>query len=346
MNAIGRRAGLGAALALPLLSRYGAAQSGLTRIRFTLDWRLQGVHAWFYLARERGYFRDAGLDVVIDQGEGSAAAVTRVMSGAYDAGFGDITAVIVAAAQNPAEAPRIVYEMYNRGPYAVVVRADSPVRTLRDLEGRSVGAPAGSASARLFPALLRLNGIDPSRVTLSNVAANLQEPMLQRGALDGILGHNYSIYINLPAVGLDPDRDARWLTYAENGLDIYCNGVIASPKLMRENPGAVRGLLAGINRAVREGMADPDAAIRSLRAVEPLLDAEVEKRRLLYTVRNVMLTPFTAAEGFGGVEPRLLDHTIRSIAEAFALPRVPAAAEVFDGSFLPPQDARRFGAVG
>ena len=82
-------------LAVASAATFSAASAQDTaRIRFTLDWKLQGIHAWYFWAQSKGYFAAEKLDVVIDQGEGSAAAVTRVLSGAYDAGFGDINAVI------------------------------------------------------------------------------------------------------------------------------------------------------------------------------------------------------------------------------------------------------------
>ncbi len=71
-----------------------AQAAGPTKIKFTLDWKIRGLHAWYYWAKAKGYFKDENLDVTIDQGEGSAATVTRIMSGAYDAGFGDINAII------------------------------------------------------------------------------------------------------------------------------------------------------------------------------------------------------------------------------------------------------------
>src|SRR3954454_18368995 len=99
-----------AALAFGLaVSASTAFADDLTKIKFSLDWKLQGIHTWFFWAQEKGYFAQEKLDVTIDQGEGSAGAVTRVMSGAYDAAFGDANAVIQNAALKPGEAPLIVY---------------------------------------------------------------------------------------------------------------------------------------------------------------------------------------------------------------------------------------------
>jgi NitT/TauT family transport system substrate-binding protein len=78
-----------AVLALTVAAGTVAAQD-TAKIRFTLDWKLQGLHAWYLIAQEKGYFAQEKLDVTVDQGEGSAATVTRILSGVYQAGFGDI----------------------------------------------------------------------------------------------------------------------------------------------------------------------------------------------------------------------------------------------------------------
>src|SRR5205807_4346126 len=129
------------------------------------------------------------------------------------------------------------------------------------------------------------------------VAANLQEQMLAGGGVDGILGFNYSIYTNLPVVRLDPQRDVRWFSFADYGLDLYSNGVMVSPALAKQNPDAVRGLVRAINRGFKDTVADLDGAIAAMLAVEPLLNGPLEKRRLEYTLRNVMFTAWTQAEG-------------------------------------------------
>ncbi|SHI91628.1 NitT/TauT family transport system substrate-binding protein [Roseomonas rosea] len=339
-----RRGVLGAALAAPFLAPPSRAQ-GLTPLRFILDWKAQGPHAWYYLAQSRGYFREAGLDVTIDQGEGSAAAVTRVMSGAYDAGFGDINAVIQNAAQRPGEQPVMVYLVYNRAPYAIIARADGPVRSLKDLEGRQLGAPAGSATARMFPALAARNGVDPAKVRMAAIQPNLVEQMLVQGQVDAIAQFSGTSYMNFVGMGRDPEKDFRWFFYSDMGLDQYSNGVLVSQALLRNRPEAVRGLVAAINRAIRDVAADPDAGIAELKRVEPLTDPAIEKRRMLYMLRAQMTTPETEALGLGDLDDRRLEGAMATVVQTYGLSRTPAASEVFRRDFLPAREARRLPAL-
>jgi len=317
-----------------------AQSAAPTKLKFVLDWKFQGLHAWFITAQEKGYFAQEGLDVSIDSGDGSAAAVTKVATGAYDAGFGDMSAIIQMAATSPSTAPVGVFMLYNRSPFVIVSKKDHNIVKPKDLEGKLLGSPANGATYKLFPAFAKAAGIDASKVRITNIAANLQETMLVRGDVDFLAAFVNTIWFSIKPLKVDPEKDLNLIYFADYGIDLYSNGVLVSQNLIKTNPAAVKGLVRAINRAMTEVLANPDAAIEAVAKRDPLIDKVLEKERLLMTYKLLIATPEAKELGIGDVKDERMARSIKTVSEVYGLTTPPKPQDVFSRAFLPPKAER------
>ena len=318
----------------------GSAAAQETTIKFTLGWKTQGSDAAFFYARDNGFFKQEGLNVVIDQGEGSGATVTRVMSGAYDAGFGDVNAIIQNASTRPAEAPVMVYMIWNQPPFAIVSKKTSGIKTIKDFETHTLGGAQGTPTTRLLPVFARKNGLEGEKIKISNMAPNLQEPMLIKGDIDGALVFNITSYFNLVLNRQDPDKDYNWFMFGDYGLDLYSNGMMVSKKLLASNPKAVAGLVRAVNKAVIAVAKDQKAGMKATVNYDNLINEEVEKRRLQFSYDKLIVSPEMKEIGVGDVKDDRMARAIGIVVEGYQLTRAPTPAEVFSREFLPPRAER------
>lgn len=328
--------------AFAVLAGISPALAEMTDIKFTLGWKTQGSDAPFLVALNEGYFEEEGLNVTIDQGEGSAATITRIMSGAYDAGFGDINAIIQNAAARPGEAPVMVFQMWNRPPFAIAVPKELGLTSPKELEGKTLGGAQGTPTTRLFPVFARLNGIDTETIKYESLAPNLQEPMLIRGEIDGAFTFTVSSWFNLIANRKDPAADFDWFNYEDYGMDLYSNGMMVSREMLAENPEAVAGLVRAVSRATMEITKDQDIAVKAIMAFDNLVDADLERARLEFALTKLMNAPEVSETGIGDLVDERLTRSIAIIAEGYGLETLPEASEIFDRSFLPPVEERAF----
>jgi NitT/TauT family transport system substrate-binding protein len=312
---------LGAAL---VLSTVSTAQAQSTNLKFTLDWALEGPSAPYFLALDRGYFSREGLNVSIDRGFGSGDAINKIAGGTYDLGFGDINAMMEFNARNPAQKLVAVYMVYNAPP----------------LEGKTIAAPVGDASRRLFPAFAEANGIDATKVKWISVDGALREPMLARKQADAISGFTFTSLLNLKQIGVAAD-ELTIFPYAASVRGLYGNAVITRADFAQKNPGVVKGFLAAVNAGLKDTIKDPGAGIAAVQKRNGLMNVALETERLRLALGGSVLTSDVKALGLGSVRPDRLKSSINTVKQAFDLPVTLSPTSVFNASYLPPAAERK-----
>ena len=321
-------------LALAAVLSMGAAQAQTTPIKFQLDWRFEGPAALFLTPVAKGYFKDEKLDVTVDAGNGSGGAVTRVASGTYDMGFADLASLMEFHANNP-EAPNkpvAVMVVYNNTPSSVMSLKKTGIKTPADLNGKKLGAPGFDAGRRAFPIFAKAN--DVGSVQWISMDPPLRETMLARGDVDAITGFTFTSLLNLEARGVKAE-DVAILPYSDFGVKLYGNVVIASPKLIKENPAAIKAFLKAFTKGAKDVMANPAAAINDVKARDGILNVPLEIRRLQLAIDTVINSPDARAEGFGQLKGPRLSLMASQVSDAFGTKTRVNPDAVWNGSFLP-----------
>ena len=329
-----KRSFIKSAVLAALLATSSMANAQMTPLKFQLDWRFEGPAALFLTPAAKGYFKDAKLDVTIDAGNGSGGTVTRVASGAYDIGFADLAALMEFHANNPdaPNKPVAVMMVYNDTPASVMALKKSGIKTPADLSGKKLGAPVFDAGRKAFPIFAKANRI--TGVQWTAMDPPLRETMLARGDVDAITGFTFTSLLNLEARGVKLD-DVVVLPYPAHGVKLYGNAIIVSPKLIKENPAAIKAFLTAFTKGVKDVLANPAAAIADVKARDGIVNVELETRRLKLAIDTAINSTNARAEGFGQVDRPRLSLMASQVSDAFNTKTRVNADAVWTDAYLP-----------
>jgi NitT/TauT family transport system substrate-binding protein len=316
-----------------------AAKAETKNVKIMMDWIIQGTHAPFFVAQDKGYFKADGVTVdTIDAGKGATNVAVAVAGGVYQFGWVDLPSMIRFNAANPASPLLAVYVSFDESPLAVITRKAAGIRKPSDLDGKKIAGGPGTAVHDTISILLKAANAENVKINWVAVQPQLFGPMLKRGEVDGTGGFTNS---NIPAaleLGFTLD-DLFVIKYSDFGADMYGLALVTTKKFADENPQTVRGVVKALNQGTKDTIASPQKALELLKANDPMMKLDIEKVRLDIAL-GLTNTQHVMKNGLSSVTPEKLQKTIDAMVTAYQLPVRPDPATVYTDRFLPPAAER------
>ncbi|MDC7787848.1 ABC transporter substrate-binding protein [Rhodoplanes sp. TEM] len=306
-----RRRVLGAAALLVTAAVAGGPAAAADKVTFVTDFGFNGRHAYYYVALDKGYYKDAGLDVEIVRGQGSADAVKQVAAKTAQLGFADAAAVILGRGNDQIPV-KLVAMVYAKPPHAIYVLKESGIAKPKDLEGKRIADTAFSAMPKMFDAYAKAAKIDGSKVSWLVAASDALPGMLNLGRAEGIGQFTVGEALLKKAAG---GKELVKLAYADVGLDYYSNGIIATDETIKSNPDLVKRFVAATLRGLKDAIADPAEAGRIMNKYHRQVDVDVATAETA-AVAALAQVP---GEALGAINPDRVQKTIDIIAGAYPL---------------------------
>jgi NitT/TauT family transport system substrate-binding protein len=289
------------------------AQGKLEPITFALAWLPIGETAGWYVALEKKYFAEAGLDVTITRGFGSVDTLKRVAPGKATFGIADLGTMILLRNREGVRV-RTVAMYLGRAPHAVFFRKDGAIKAPKDLEGKTIVCPATSANRVMFPAFAKKAGIDEKKVNWRLADPTVTIPTFAAGRADAVCEFQASGHIVAKQVG----APIAHFGYADYLPEFYGSGVIAHEDTIKQNPDLVRRFTKAALRGLEYAVKNPEEAIQILRKHAPENPADVALAEWRTSIELIM-TPEAKKSGIGVMLPEKWAATYQLVTSIFEL---------------------------
>ena len=305
-----------------------------TKIPFTLDWKFEGPSAPFFNAIDKGYFKEAGLDVEISPGKGSLDAIPKVATGSFPLGFADINSLIKFLDQNPGAPVTAIMMIYDKPPFAVIGRKSLGIKSPADLPGSVLGAPPPDGAWAQFPSFAKANDLDMNKIKVEPVGFPTREPMLAEGKVASVTGYSFSSFLNLVRLGV-PEDDITTILMADHGLKLYGNAIIVNTDFASSNAKVVKSFLGAVGKGWKDAVSNPSSAIDALVKRNPAADKNLEERRFNLALTGNVMTDYVIKNGMGNIDKARFEAAIAQLSETYKYKTKPNAKLYFTDAYLP-----------
>lgn len=297
-----------------------------TKLTFQLNFAPGGYHAGFPMALARGYYKDAGLDVTIEAGNGSQVTAQLVAAGKSDLAYADAAPVMKLISSGAKM--KILATIFQGNPNQVTALKKTGLKSVADLKGRSLGMPSSGSQPSMFPLVMAANGLKEGDVKIVNMPGDSLVAALMQGTVDTIAGSVDSYSLTLKSLGSETTD----FLFIDNGAPTVSTSIIASDSFLARKPDVVKAFVAASLKGWYAAIDDPAAAVAELKklfpdANEKLAPAQIDATKFLMCVNH--------AKFVGKANPEQWANTVKILSEINILPPSTPATSYYTYDFLP-----------
>ncbi len=319
-------------LAIAALSAVPAAAADPYPITFQLNYPVAGFNAGYELAVQKGFYKDVGLDVKIEPGNGSQITAQLVAAGKADLAFADAAPVMKLVSQGAKI--KVLATILQGNPNQVTALKKTGLKSVADIKGKSVAVPNGGSQVPMFPLILAANGLKESDVKAVNMPPDSMVPSLMQGQVDVILGSIDYFAIQLKGLGAETTD----FPFIDNGAPTVSTSIIASESFLAAHPDIAKKFVAASLKGWYAAVDDPAAAVAAMKAMFPdsnekTAPAQLEATKYLMCVNR--------AKFVGKALPVQWEDTVKILSEIKILPSDIPATTYYTYDYLPPESELR-----
>jgi NitT/TauT family transport system substrate-binding protein len=320
------------AVAAGLALAVSTGATAQTPITFQLNWVAGGANAGFAAAVAEGYYKAAGLDVKLVEGNGSGNTSQLVASGRAQLAYADAVTVSQLIAKG---APmKVLSTIYQSNPNEVSALKKTGIKSIKNLAGKKVGVPSGSSQTTMLPLFMKANNLKESDVTLINMPATSMVPALLQGQVDAILGSIDAYQIQAEAQGAQLDN----FRFADYGVPTVSTSIFASDTYIKDNPEVIKKFIAASLKGWSFALDNPEKTVKDLKSVFPEMNEKLAAAEL------AAITPLFCSGGakyIGKAEDALWVKTQDLLSEVKLLPAGQDPKSYYTNAYLPPTSEMR-----
>jgi len=306
----------------------GASSGKTDKVTYVTAFGAVGRDSFIWLAKEKGYFRDAGIDVEIQKGAGNVQNLTLLKSDQAQFAALDFTGAIIQSGTGKFTDWRAVAAIHQQTLVSIMTTKDTGITAPADLAGKTVATGSGSVSELLFPAYAKLAKIDAKTVKLQGAQPTALNGLMAKRRVDALS----TFLLSQKALENVSKKEVVVLPYSTYLSDLFGNVIIAKPGLIAGNRDLVKRFTGAALKGLQDAVDHPEEAAAILNKAEPTAAVPAAVGELK------AMKPYVAPPGgapLGHIDEQRVARGIAVLQSAGLMPPGTTPEKVVDFGFVP-----------